>query len=53
MSKKYGFRIYTYQQADYLSRKHFYVHIHELPDFKRWEIIQHAKKQIKEMANTI
>lgn len=43
-----GIRREMYAQAEYLSRKHFYVHIHELPDCKRREVLQVAKKQMKD-----
>ena len=52
MSKRYGFRRYAYEQADYLARKHFYVHIHELPDGKRREVLKAAWEQIKEGAQS-
>jgi hypothetical protein len=37
----------AYEQADYLARKHFHVHIYELPDGKRREVLQVAKKQME------
>ncbi len=50
MSRRYGFRRYIYEQADYLARKHFFVHIHELPDGKRREVLKVACIQITENA---
>jgi len=37
----------VYDQADYLARKSFYVHVHELPDGMRRELLRIAWIQIK------
>lgn len=41
-----------YDHADYIARKHFFVHIHELPDGKRREVLKAAWEQIKEFIAT-
>ena len=38
----------VYEQADYIARKHFFVHIHQLPDGKRREVLKVAAKQMAE-----
>jgi hypothetical protein len=38
----------VYAQADYLSRKSYFVHIYELPDGKRREVLRVAAEQIAE-----
>lgn len=53
MSKRCRFRRYVYEQADYLARKHFFVHIHELPDGKRREVLEAAWLQIAASAGSL
>jgi len=36
----------VYSHADYISQKYFFVHIHELPDGKRREILKKAAEQL-------
>jgi hypothetical protein len=38
-------RRFIYLQAEYLAMKYFHVHINELPDGKRLEVLRVAKRQ--------